>query len=241
MKMAIKRINITIRTNRQYGDVAILVDRPKFLKRMVELRNKYSIDPTFKETYLEFIFRLQTARKYRDFEKDITNLRRSLDFPSNFSRVVEKAIICNEVSNKDYKSAYLEEIPTSNDPESPDTKYAIIISSLTLKKDVDEVFDNFKSDLKINKEKYKEPSEIDYHSFLLGPKFEYEKSKIKRDREWYWQEKSSKQYKDILEDWNKKCPDPSLDNHYDACKHCVADQNKIEQAVSRYKKLINLS
>lgn len=66
---------------------------------------------------------------------------------------------------------------------------------------------------------------------------------IKRDRNWYWEHKSGDKYRDILDEWNKKCSyfvnaTPHKGNQ--KCQYCdLIDQNVIEKAVSRYKKNLN--
>jgi len=93
-------------------------------------------------------------------------------------------------------------------------------------------------------------NELEYSEILNDKKFSWViekvykgtrgKRQILRDRALYWmvfeeEKKGLGAYRKVMDIWDTKCPTPKLEPHEEKCKHCIFDQNIIEQAIHRYR------
>lgn len=262
--MEIEMIKISIKNVKHHTNVALLVDKPKFLKHIAYLREKWKIKKPFKVSeYQKFYAHIwgenTDEERWDNFLKDIEKARRLFNRTPNFDKVIIYATGFNEIPEHAYKSCYLRTIQNSKDPD--DIEYAIIVTPYTTKTELDAEFIEFKKMIKAGLEqetdKTKLNSAVESYEYEPGPKFPDfdERTKIERARTWYWMRfkdylegkiKKPKSYPQILEEWQSKCiyynapSDKTPDNHN--CRYCeLSDQNIIERAVSEYVKAIKQS
>ncbi len=186
-------VKIEIENLGKYLDVALLVDKVKFRRLIPKLRKEYMIDTPFpslkvQQDYRNFYIKLTGDNKIKEkFDAEVENIRKEFNRPTHFNKVIYKAIVVGTIKDSDYMSAYLEEQVT-NPPDDPrsapeDIKYAIIISSVTKKVDVESVFSDFLKRVKKNySKKHQNPG---YQAFFEPRIYTDSKDAIKQDREWY--------------------------------------------------------
>ena len=169
------------------------------------------------------------------FREAVAVVRRKYQYPEIFDEVIKEAVLFHKITK--FKTAYATYFNPHAAREifSPsDTIMAIAVTPYSTEEDIKTAFQDCKDNIREFVE-------------MFSPVYKnMEKdtiSNIKRDRNWYWEYKSGKKYKKILDDWNKMCPNfitstPHQDNQ--KCQYCdLTDQNVIEKAVSRYKKNLN--
>lgn len=166
------------------------------------------------------------------FREAIAEIRRKYQYPEIFDEVIKQAVLFHKITK--FKTAYATYFNphAARENFSPaDTIMAIAVTPYSTEEDIKAAFQDCKDNIREFVE-------------MFSPVYKnMEKdtiSNIKRDRKWYWEYKSGNKYKDILDKWNKMCPNfitstAHPDNQ--KCQYCdLADQNVIEKAVSRYKK-----
>jgi len=185
-------VEIEIQDWGKYLDVALLVDKPEFRKIIPILRKKYELDTHFpalnpKQAYRDFFIKMaEDITLKKRFENDVEKIRRRFHRPTHFTIVISKAIVTGVVN--EYASAYLEEqvlYPSKNPVEEPpeETKYAIVVSPITKKADVDKVFSDFLRRIKKN---YSVKKENPAYGWFFEPRIYTDtKDNIEQDRVWY--------------------------------------------------------
>lgn len=166
---------------------------------------------------------------------EINLIRRSLQYPRMFNGVLLQALLFNKV--RFFITAYPTTIFTpaysfesDNDLEvKRDLDMAIIVTANSTKEDVLKAFSDCKTDLIGQVEATHPLNEVLDKDTV---------SNIKRDRDWHWQQYNSKTYNEIVDEWNATCPNPEIEPHEEKCHHCIFDVNKVEKAVSRYRRYL---
>lgn len=172
-----------------------------------------------------------------DFDNSLKEVRRKYRYPPMFDIVVSHSVLYGKVSSFKTAEAEFLEIPSSPTPESidilrpRDPYMVIVVTPYSSEKDIKEAFKKCCTDIRnIVERKYPVYQSISTDTL----------TNIKRDRDWYWAKYNHMSYEDIRNGWNESCPDPDLEPHDKKCKHCIFDNNKLEQAVSRYRKKLNV-
>lgn len=235
------RIDIKIKNNKEFGDVAFLVDKPAFLDAIENLRKEWNIkhlllSNKFKDWQQKLFDKGYKTQE--EFEIDIRDLRIKLNKPETFDKVIAYAIVCGKIPDGVYKSTYWRVDPLVSPPsrlQSKTTRVAIYITPQSQHENVLKAFSEVK------KRVFKARND-GYDPFFSLYNKDTAKN-IKRDRDWYWhwlnkKDKDKGVYRDICTEWNNRCPNPELDTHEKQCKHCIFDINVIEQAVSRYRQFL---
>lgn len=212
--MDINKIEIDIKNTRYFADVAILADRPDFIKAVNQLRTKWKIENNFKDEvpFLSHIKKLEKERNLLgEFDKDIKKLRLEYNRSSNFDGIIFCAVAFGRVFDGVYNPCYYEKIKDTDDPDNElKYKYAIIVTPNTVLEDINPVLEDIKTRMKKGLEQKKDKKKMDAsltdYSFELGPQYSTPSRKVEnivRDREWYWFHKKmsySKVLKKALED-----------------------------------------
>ena len=205
------KIEIKTQNKRHYYDIALLVDKPNFIKWILDLRKKWKIDKLFSpENYNDFYSHIWkvSGKSWSSFRKDIENVRANFGRLPNFDDVIMYAIVSAEIPEGVYKSCYLEQIVEPGDPEQEDEskyKYAIIVTPNTTLDDLAEVLKKYKSKIKVGLKQKKNKDEMDKavaeYKFELGPNYTpppHGIDNVIRDRNWYWLKKKHS-YSKVLE------------------------------------------
>lgn len=171
-----------------------------------------------------------------DFDNSVKEVRRKYRYPPMFDVVVKNSVLYGKVSGFETAKADFLELPSSTlEPISsltPRDPYMVIeVTPYSTEKDIKQAFKRCCTDIRDIVERHYPV----YQSISADTL-----TNIKRDRDWYWAKYNHKSYEDISNKWNESCPNPDLEPHHKKCKHCIFDNNKIEKAVSRYRKKLNV-
>ncbi len=264
-----KPIQIDITDKRVYAQTAFLVDSPTFLDLLEKVRTKFQIVTPFDSTDSWHNHLLKLAGydlaeywkmekvgpdnkhwskksdwmknseanflKMVNLEKElmqaVAKIRRLHHYPVLFDSVIRQAILFHSVTGFKTAMAILSynHLPVSSDEDDP--IMAIVVTPSSTKEDVLSAFD----DTKKMRQEYEFTNPVDQ-------KLDKDTlTNIERDRMWHWKKYGNGlKYDEILDVWNRLCPNPELEPHEQECSHCFFDKNKIEQAVSRYRKNLQL-
>jgi len=164
------------------------------------------------------LFKIVLAREEK-FITDITKIRRKYLYPSMFDSVIIQAVLFHEV--KFFKTAYATYInkpaysfEASEDfGEARDKILAIIATPYSTKKDILEAFKEGLARIRdVTESTHPLNSAVEKDTF----------NNIKRTRNWHWQQKSGRKYKELAEEFK------------------IA-QNSVERSVSRYRKILKFN
>ena len=212
--MKIKPIDIKIRNNWKYGEIAFLVDREDFLKDSEKTRKKLGLkklipyknldrwlsnqyDQETKDYLIESrkfsrgtVYSLPKGKIDLTIEKFLEKYRK----PQTFFLPIRSAILSGIVTDEEYSStAYCDILY----PEIPiqDPKIAIIINPETKLPEIEELF----------KTRVKKTIE-EYSTYILKSKrgFFDTVSNIKRDRRWHWLKNKGLSYSQIQQKAEKE-------------------------------------
>lgn len=223
------KIDIEIDDISLFAQIAVVVDRPKILEGILKLRQKWTNGKIY-----------PNVKSWKDeglkinYQNDIVDLLETERISPVFVSVIEEAMVTNKVTHfnrvvmvpipRKELAEYL--IATYDTLDNGDYEYVLVTPIEAQRNEVEEGYANMKRAVKRTK-KLDNPFEQ-----LLQPLLQNSKTSFRNSREWYWMYQSEKQngkgkYRRILDNWNSGHEDES-----------VFDQNIIEQAVSRYKKLL---
>ena len=194
--MKIEPIKIDIKDNKKYGEIAFLVDRGDFLKEVARLRDKWQIKHLYKPNHwYDWIKELQKQNKSDIFWNEIKSIRKRFNLTSNFDLPILMAVVCGYVNGSFYRTASIAPLNGGADMGLP-TMFAIYITPDTTKRDLDLVFKEFKSQVKL----VRKIRPVDRFYLPYGNPKPDTIGNVKRDREWYWQHKQGKSYGQILKE-----------------------------------------
>lgn len=226
------KIDIEIDDISHLAQVAIIIDRPKIQEGIVKLRQKWCSGKTYPTV------RAWQAESLKiNYQEDIIGLLESERVSPVFLSVIEEAMVTNKVTRfnrvimvpipRKVLAEYL--IATYDTLDSGDYEYVLITPLEAERSEVEEEFADMKRTVKKTSQN-DNPFEV-----LLQPITQNPKTSFRNAREWYWMYQSEKvngkgAYKRVVEEWERIHPPKNQDDYI--------DQNVIEQAVSRYSKLI---
>ena len=226
------KIDIEIDDISLFAHVAITLDRPVIQQAITELRKKW----TGGKLYPSFDSWKNTGVKI-NFSQDILKVLNENNVSPIFLYVFEEAIVTNKVTHFTRvlrvpipRKVLAEYIPlTPETLQNGDYEYVLVTPPEAERNEVEEEYASMKRDVK-DTAKLDSPFEV-----LNQPLTQNPKSSFRNAREWYWMYQKEKTngkgiYPRILEAWEKMNPPKNPDDYL--------DQNVIEQAVSRYHKLI---
>lgn len=265
--MKIKKIEIDITDPRRFGDVALLVDKPEFLKQLYKLREKWKIEKLFEPSeykiFQSYILDMHPEENmWEELKKDIKDLRIRFQRTPNFDKVILYALAFTKVPEDSYRTCYLKTFSNLNSSEdSYDVEYAIVITPYTTQSELTWELEDFKKRMKKSIKNYikgphiiQDESLIDYE-FNVKYKPIFRKSlMIIRARECYWllrnnvykNESITKllDYETVRQLWYEKCP--KKENHISEeeekeCIYCVFDNKIIGDNIDAYTNLLKES
>jgi hypothetical protein len=226
------KIDIEIDDISLFAQVAVIIDKPEIQKGIVQLRQKWTkgkLYPDLKSWEDEGI--------KINFHKDILDYLNNNQVSPVFLSVIEEAIITNRVTHftrvirvpipHNVLSEYI--LLSDETLQNANYEYVLIAPAEAERNEVEEEYASMKRAIK-NTAKLDSPFEV-----LIQPITQNPKTSFRNAREWYWMYQKEKEngkgiYPRILETWEKIYPPKNSDDYL--------DQNVIEQAVSRYHKLI---
>jgi hypothetical protein len=223
-------IEIDIADISHFAQVAVIVDKPKVREGIVKLRDQWSkgmVYPSMKAWRA-------TGVKI-NFHQDILEMLHDAGVSPVYLYVIEEAIATNKVTKltrvvrlpipREVLAEYMTLINETLGKN--DYEYVLITPSESERNEVEEAYAEMKRVVK-------ETSKIDNpFEHLLQPLLQNPKTNFRNTRQWYWmyQEEKSRGrgiYKRILNSWNNQVNEGLY----------ISEQNVIEQAVLRYRKLI---
>lgn len=215
--MKMERIEIKIKSKRHFADVALLVDKPSFIERVIVLRKKWKITPKlFNADYQKFyanIWSQGNSKAWENFNKDIERIRSDYQRLPNFDKVIFYAIACNEVADGIYSTCYLDTIVDPNNDPNDETlyKYAIVVTPNTTIPDIRKVMADFRRKMKTALQQENDPAlkrmAASEYKYEFGPKYTpspQNVDNIPRDRKWYWQKQQGLTYEVIAKKAHKE-------------------------------------
>lgn len=257
-------IKISIKNVKHHTNVALLVDKPQFIKAVKELREKWNITKLFKpDQYQDFYSHIwgknTDESRWDEFLHDIQKVRRHFNRTSNFDKVIIYAVGFTEIPDKAYRSTYCKVIENPANPD--DIEYAIIVTPYTTTTEVRAEFNEFKKMIKAGLEqetdRTKLNSAVKTYEYEPGPKFPDSKGHptIEQLRQWYWvmfeevikcKTKKPRNYEQTLTIWQERyCPvkgNHSTDEETDSCPVCsVNDASLLRHSLADYIEKIKQS
>lgn len=191
------KIEIIIKDNKDFGDVAFLVDKLQFLDAIKIFRGKWNIKAPLPLSELKnFQGNLFDKNKLQDFEIDIRDLRIRFNRPDTFDNVISHSIICGVVPEGVYESTYygIADSPPSR-LEGRTSRVAIFVTPQSRTEDVLEALKDIKKNIFIKRD--------DGYNVFFSVYSKDEITNIKRDRGWHWENLNGKSYRDIAIEENK--------------------------------------
>lgn len=190
--MNFEPIEIKIKDTRLMTEIAYAIDRPLFVERANKIRRKYKIiTPLRNGNYRGWMMSHIGEKNIPKFYKEITDLRFFFGYDTNYQEVFEKAVLGCDIDEGDYQSTHL--VNFANLP--PYLKYeksilfGIIVTPQTDKKDVRKAFERYKQ---IEKELQSSPDSYSSTDERID-----KRTKIERDRKWYWKRAGGMGYRRI--------------------------------------------
>ncbi|OGM31466.1 hypothetical protein A3D00_03140 [Candidatus Woesebacteria bacterium RIFCSPHIGHO2_02_FULL_38_9] len=252
-------INLKHRTS-----IALLVDKPEFVKTIKRLREKWNLTNLFEpgqdSKLIEYICKPEKEFKNWDnFCADIETVRRSFNRTPNFDKVIKYALAFTEIPDGIFRSTYFKAIDNSTYPD--DIEYAIIVTPHSTMGEVETEFVEFKQmmqdqlefrqnndKLRLSTEKYwYEPGPV-YADFDTI-------DTLDRTRLWYWKinndilnevpNAKTRKYADVESELESECTKNKKHETKSEAKSCpfcgLVDLNSLQHLLPRYKKALNTS
>ncbi len=242
------KIDIKCTNDIAYMDVALLVDKPEFLRLLPEYRKKHGINSLMSESeFMKWTIKLldediqtledtkdfewrSTNRPFWKFEEDSVELCKRFKKPGYFTQIIQFALACGVVGDFSYQHTKIEVEPTDppKPPEYTDLpEVKIVITPMTTLKDVQEVFEKNVPDI------------FESHMKLLNYYYRMKNRKagnFRRDREWYWMNIEGIGYTDIA--LSATSPANRLEYEKNRNRYAIPEYEMVKQAVRRYKNLL---
>lgn len=234
-------IEIQIKDDKYYLDVAIVVDREDFQKEISSIRKGFGITAPLinKEMLNQFTIKLVKSRQESKFQKRIELARKNLRLPITYIKVIEAATLKDAIDQQDYKPAFLAyNLGTfDNEGYEVDETYSIVLSPNVRDNDVLKILQEYRDQLDETQgvERYK------YISSIWGK--EKGKPSIKKYRRWYWSIQSGAKYPQICDKEAEMCPlaKEGITHKTGRAKptQCTCyDESAIRKGVAAYEQLI---
>lgn len=230
-------IEIDIKDNKRFLDVAIVVDRQDFRVEVERIRQEFNIPFPLNAVQLrQFIMDLYKQKKETTFRDRIEKARKTLRLPITFLNVIEAVALTNRVDDSNYKPAFLTHKLDVYNEEAGEVSeiYSIVLSPNARDSDVLKALQEYRDQL----DNEKGVGDYKYIGTVWGK--EKDKPSIKSYRRWYWENQSGRTYQQICEDETDKCQlkdNPEHDSK--KLKGCTCfDEGMIRKSVATYEKLI---
>lgn len=227
-------IEIDIKDDRYFTDVASVVDREDFTSEVKRLRDIFGVASLIQPSD---DFRPLTDDENDHIDEEVEKTRKKLYLPITFRSVITAAVFRNKIENDDYSPAYIESTyhgTFDTEGATPDVTFQIVISPNARDEDVIRAFQKYRDQLG----NVKGVSEYKYiHEVWDRNK---KKPSIKKYRKWYFAYKSGLSYSKIAENELINCPIPQPHNTGKGkSKECLCfDESTIRKAIETYKSLI---
>lgn len=231
--MEIKKIDIQTKNKKHVTDIAMLVDKPEFLREIQRLREKWQITTLYSPSnFYGFLDLREVQERLSEFNKDIDQILKKFNRDKNYQRVIEYVLVTGVIAENIYQSCYFDvvTIGEKNNLSNPERyQYAIVLSPRTELKEVKQSYIEFKEYVKrkINFQSYDLNIEIptdrelieQYHRGDIYALADIDKFRTKPDietiRDWYWirnrkyfndGSKKPLSYPQVLNEWLNLCP-----------------------------------
>lgn len=211
--MEIKKIDIQTKNKKYATDLAMLLDKPEFLREIDRLRKKWKLTEFYEPTNFDGFMALNVQTKEAEpedaqvrlveFNNDINGLLKKFNRGRNFKSVIEYSLATGMVPEGIYRGCYFD-VVTIGEPNNLDNperyQYVIVMSARTEKQEVEQAykeFDNFRkgkidfqsmnlnADVPDDRDLIEEYHVGNIHNSADIDKFKTQKE-LDRTREWYW-------------------------------------------------------
>ncbi len=146
--MKIEKINIQTSNNKHATDIAMLIDKPEFIKELIRLREKWEVTELYSlpNIHEQLIEKVDLKGKNNEFNDDIDELLKKFNRGRNFKKVIEYALLTGIVPEGIYLSCYFDvatigELEDLSKPEK--YQYIIVMSPRTEKQEVEQAYKEF--------------------------------------------------------------------------------------------------
>ena len=187
--MNFEPINIKIKDQRRFSEIAYLIDSPLFIKEATTIREKYKIiKPLGNEDTQQWALTYIPKGKIPLLFEDITDLGTLFGYDSNYQTIFEKAVLGGVIEDTDYKNTLLvnfSKLPSFLTNQRTQA-FGILLTPQTDEKDVVSTFKRYQEiqkELNSNEE-----------TFSSTDKRVDKRTEIERDRDWYWKQKNKQTY-----------------------------------------------
>lgn len=197
------KIDINIKNDKHFLDIATLIDQPDFIQWVEKLRKKWNLTKRYKTgEYKEFYGFIwgqnEEENRWNNFLKDVQRMRTAFKKSLNFDTVIIYAIAFNQIPSHAYKTCYIRAEPLDpSEAGSDEYSFSIVISTETTRDEILKEFSKFKNGLAGKMDPQLEGYEWDV--FPTEKIRDHKAGNIKRDRDWYWlKTNEGMSYNDIL-------------------------------------------
>lgn len=239
-------IQIDIKDDKLFTDVALVVDQPGFIETIEETRKQFDFElPTTLDKHIAYKNKIYNSKKKLKLQQTIEQVRRKLRLSNIFIKVIEKAIFVGEIKDSDYSPALLfsEDSYFDNQATEPDYKYSILLSPQARDEDVLRALQKYRDEI----QNYIKRKKIgDDYAFIpiVSDDVIQSKPNIRDHRQWYIDfYEAKKPIGDIYQGCIDSCPitEPHEvgKNKPKGCR-CF-DKSTIRKGIRAYKNLLRKS
>ena len=196
-----KPIELHIEDNFRFGQVAVILDSPKVFKKIVFLRRKWKIDKCYpRKQYILWIKKLGAQGLDKEFSLEANKLCKSLNLDFAFERVFKMAIVCNEIWDYDFKTAYWEPVFDPRDLTGQTKRYAIYLTPDTKLKEVINIYNEFVKEVSYSRTRGRHTNYKFIPNISKMPLADT-KNEIRIHRMWYWLNRNGGSPRQIAMTW----------------------------------------
>ncbi|OGD08305.1 hypothetical protein A2397_03685 [Candidatus Amesbacteria bacterium RIFOXYB1_FULL_44_23] len=259
--MEIEMFKIGATSLKHRTSIALLVDKPEFVKTIKRLREKWNLTKLFQpDQDSELMEHICGPEKNYDrwdnFCADIETVRRCFNRTPNFDKVIKYALAFTEIPEGAFRSTYFKAIDNSEYPD--DIEYAIIVTPHSTPAEVTSELKEFKQimqdQIEYRSDKGKLERAIEKYRYEPGPAYKDFDSlgTLDRTRLWYWEmygeqiagnaNAKLKSYEEIDKELRLECPkgqDHETKAEQKKCPYCGLDDiNSMQHLLPKYKKAL---
>lgn len=193
-------VEVKIKDVLRLGQVVTVLDHPKVYKQILNLRKKWKINEFYPyKKYFLWAKKIGSSSQDKEFRIDVNKLCQSLRLDFSYERVIRRAIVCNEVQDSDFKTAYWEPVFDPRDPTGRTKRFAIYLTPDTKKKEIIDVYNKFIEEVEYSRSSGKHTNFKFIHNIPKKPLADT-KNEIETHRKWYWENKNGKSPKQIAKE-----------------------------------------
>lgn len=227
-------IEIDLKDERHFTDVAPIVDREDFVNEVERIRNVLKIHIPLSDKELS---KIPTKADEKIINSEIEKSRKHLYLPIVFKSVIASVVFRNEVTDRDYSSAYLDsDLHGTFDDEgiTPDETHYIVLSPGARDTDVLKAYQDYRDHLGNDK------SIASYKYIHRVWETNISKPSLKKYRKWYLARRKGISFQEIATMETDDCPvKRDHKTGKDKPKDCACyEESTIRKGVDTYENLV---